>query len=958
MSKIKKILVICFTFGLLMGSNNVKGIEVNAGTIEITLNDLVNEYYNYGYYQKDTSIYLTETAKQEVIVHSGFHNDVSELERTTYFTGNELWMTNESGSINSGYGTNEDGNMTHFSKNGDVKVVDYVVDKSHPNWHNKDEDGMEGFYITLKDVKLTESQVWSLDGGSYISRDSVVIEWFKAITAPCYIGFEEATKNYIDFSHVEIIEKSNSLELSLYANAYNYSKLTTDDGDESTPDLFSKAVIYKSSIPSENSIVNLDFYNFNDTHGKLRESETTSGISKISTYFKNKQQEENTILLSSGDMWQGAIESNSTKGYLMTEWMNYLDFASMTLGNHEFDWTSQWIKNNKELADFSILAINVIDKATNERANYCDSSVVIEREGIRIGVIGAIGDCYSSISASMVQDVEFIVGNELTNLVKEESVRLRKEENCDAIIYSVHDDYNAYDLSLSDGYVDLVFEGHSHNGYVIQDSMGVYHLQTNGDNKYISHVDVDFDKQNNEFKVNYAENISTLTNSFTSLIEDEYTESLFTKYAPYYEKYTEVIGYNDAYRSPYELKQLSAKMYLDNGIEKWGENYDIVLGGGYISCRGDGLSLGDVTYADIQTMFPFDNDVYLCSIPGSALKTRFYENTNSNYYIEYSTYGDSIRNSIKDTETYYVITDTYNIDYKDNQLTAIEKLADYGYYDDPGCFARDLIVEYIAAGNYGEMPETPDTPLEPEVPTPSLSHTGTIYDPYNVKDAIILAKDKVKETAVYGYYYVTVSDVSSINVGSKGDLGNFYVQDSDGTSIYIYYLSKCYNSSSTNNWSGSSDIKVGDKLLIYGNVYTYNSNPQFGSGNICITLNNSPTNGLTAESACDALLARFYCELADALGTTFANMYVIGEITYIDEQYNATYKNSTFEVALYDEDDILRGIKIYRGKVSEEDSNKVQIGAKVLISNTTLMIYHYSNETYVYEANGGTVTFL
>ena len=95
---------------------------------------------------------------------------------------------------------------------------------------------------------------------SYISSDLVVIEWFKAITAPCYIGFEEATKNYIDFSHVEIIEKSNSLELSLYANAYNYSKLTTDDSDESTPDLFSKAVIYKSSIPSENSIVNLDFY--------------------------------------------------------------------------------------------------------------------------------------------------------------------------------------------------------------------------------------------------------------------------------------------------------------------------------------------------------------------------------------------------------------------------------------------------------------------------------------------------------------------------------------------------------------------------------------------------------------------------------------------------------------------------------------------------------------------------
>ena len=72
-------------------------------------------------------------------------------------------------------------------------------------------------------------------------------------------------------------------------------------------------------------------------------------------------------------------------------------------------------------------------------------------------------------------DIYFKVGNELSNLVKEESQRLRAQ-GCDYIVYSIHDGAEKrgtgsisnsdlagyYDISLSNGYVDLVFEGHTH----------------------------------------------------------------------------------------------------------------------------------------------------------------------------------------------------------------------------------------------------------------------------------------------------------------------------------------------------------------------------------------------------------------------------------------------------------------------------------------------------------------
>lgn len=91
----------------------------------------------------------------------------------------------------------------------------------------------------------------------------------------------------------------------------------------------------------------LDFYAFNDTHGAVKDSDTSSGIEKTATAIKNIQsQNKNTIVLSSGDMWQGSMYSNKTKGNLMTEWMNELNFVSMTLGNHEFDWGQETIRQN------------------------------------------------------------------------------------------------------------------------------------------------------------------------------------------------------------------------------------------------------------------------------------------------------------------------------------------------------------------------------------------------------------------------------------------------------------------------------------------------------------------------------------------------------------------------------------------------------------------------------------
>ena len=443
----------------------------------------------------------------------------------------------------------------------------------------------------------------------------------------------------------------------------------------------------------------LNFFAINDLHGKIFDTDKQPGVDELTTYLEKAGGDDgNTIVLSSGDMWQGSSESNLTRGEITTEWMNEIGVVSMTLGNHEYDWANGYIYKNLELADFPFLAINIYDRETDERVPYAEPSVTLEVDGIKIGIIGAIGDCYSSISADKVTDIYFKTGYALTSLVKAESERLR-DEGCDYIIYSLHDGATEsgkkmisdsrlssyYDISLSRGYVDLVFEAHTHHDYILTDSEGVYHIQAGAENTAISHAEVKFNYVNDTSRVSYIDTVSSYV--YGGEQSDEIVSELYEKYAEEIAKGNELLGVTDEYLGSYTLKQLVADLYALEGEQRWGEKYDLVLGGGFISARSPyDIPAGDVYYKDVYEIFPFDNELCLCSISGRDLLNKFINSSNSNYYIAVTEYGSSLK--IEEDATYYLVTDSYSSYYAPNRLTIIEKL-------DEELYARDLISEYI-----------------------------------------------------------------------------------------------------------------------------------------------------------------------------------------------------------------------------------------------------------------------
>ena len=200
-----------------MKSANIIDVEKNTSSSS-DLQSLLNRYVSSGKYVKKSVINLNNTAKDEIKQY--FHAGISDAKRTTYYNGNALWMTNDEGTINSGYGTDSKGNMTHFKLNSDSsQTVDYTVEIPSKT-------GMEGFYVTPNDFaevgyfsnkwaySYNVGYTYDLSGGYQSGEVSKVLSDFIAVAAPLLLE-DIYTSNYITLDKLVIKEVGSTLKLQL-----------------------------------------------------------------------------------------------------------------------------------------------------------------------------------------------------------------------------------------------------------------------------------------------------------------------------------------------------------------------------------------------------------------------------------------------------------------------------------------------------------------------------------------------------------------------------------------------------------------------------------------------------------------------------------------------------------------------------------------------------------------------
>ena len=118
-----------------------------------------------------------------------------------------------------------------------------------------------------------------------------------------------------------------------------------------------------------------------------------------------REKEETVFLFDSGDMFTGTL-ATLTKGEALLEMMMTMEYDALGIGNHEFDYGVEPFKKGISKVPFPVLGANIFYKDSGEI--FSRSYTILERNSIRLGVIGVIGlDARSVILPSYVENLEF-----------------------------------------------------------------------------------------------------------------------------------------------------------------------------------------------------------------------------------------------------------------------------------------------------------------------------------------------------------------------------------------------------------------------------------------------------------------------------------------------------------------------------------------------------------------------
>ncbi|HEY9283546.1 MAG TPA: bifunctional UDP-sugar hydrolase/5'-nucleotidase [Pyrinomonadaceae bacterium] len=131
------------------------------------------------------------------------------------------------------------------------------------------------------------------------------------------------------------------------------------------------------------------------------------GLARVHTLRKQIQAESpHTLYLLGGDTLAPSVASNIFKGRQMISVWNATGLDLAVLGNHEFDFGDQVLRERMKESRFTWLGTNVIDRKTGRPFGDTPPTVVRELGGVRVGFFGLLTpDTKQTSSASA--DVEF-----------------------------------------------------------------------------------------------------------------------------------------------------------------------------------------------------------------------------------------------------------------------------------------------------------------------------------------------------------------------------------------------------------------------------------------------------------------------------------------------------------------------------------------------------------------------
>ncbi|CAG5038708.1 unnamed protein product [Parnassius apollo] len=215
----------------------------------------------------------------------------------------------------------------------------------------------------------------------------------------------------------------------------------------------------------------LNILHYNDFHARFVETSPAGtvcnptvapcigGFARLATVVREAiQREPNSLLLNGGDSFQGTIWYNLLRWNVTQDFMNMLPHDAHVLGNHEFDNGIEGVVPYLEHLNSKVVTANINDTLEPSIQGLFYPSIVVERDGRRIGIIGVIISTTNVLAST--GRLEFT--NEV-EAVKTEAEKLH-QDGIDIIIVLSHCGLDIdREIALHGGpHIDIIVGGHSH----------------------------------------------------------------------------------------------------------------------------------------------------------------------------------------------------------------------------------------------------------------------------------------------------------------------------------------------------------------------------------------------------------------------------------------------------------------------------------------------------------------
>jgi 5'-nucleotidase/UDP-sugar diphosphatase len=362
----------------------------------------------------------------------------------------------------------------------------------------------------------------------------------------------------------------------------------------------------------------------------LDDQDRIGGIAEMTTLINEvRQTESNVFLFDSGDIFTGAL-AKLTEGRLAFELMITMGYDAMAIGNHEFEYGHEIFAWQKNRAPFPVLGANFFYKDTDHP--YAQAHAVIERNGVRIGVIGIMGqDAVSAIIPSFIAPLDVTVPAEAVQRSVDE---LR--DQVDIIVLLTHQGKTApmqtdaesdprlqrdidADIALAGAVtgVDVLFAGHADAGTpepIVHPETGTIIMQTYGQATHLGYLQLSLDAATRQ--------IASHSGRLIPVDPDKYKPDILVaaKLAQYRDAFPEVqvvVGQSSARMNRRYIEESDVGNLLADALVAVANTDVAFVHSG--SLRKD-LPAGDVRLVDVLDTYPFVDDVIVKELNGEQIR--------------------------------------------------------------------------------------------------------------------------------------------------------------------------------------------------------------------------------------------------------------------------------------------------------------------------------------------------